>query len=273
MGEPARPDVDRPRNRRGRPQHLHPESREGGWRTAQRRVRDFQQRQGSPRRGKMKKMEIIIVGGGIGGLSLALSLHQAGFNVRVYEAVRDLSPLGVGINLQPTAVRELVELGLGDALAETGIATQRLNLYNKFGQLIRSEPRGMAAGYRWPQYSIHRRRLQLLLLRTVRERIGQDHFRSGLTLPAFEQIGRKVRGRFRNRESGAEVIDEADVLIGADGIHSAVRRQLYPDEGNSRFAKQLLWRAAVDADAFLDGRTMAIAGHFHQRVIAYPLAR
>ena len=88
----------------------------------------------------MKKMEIIIVGGGIGGLSLALSLHQAAFKVRLYEAVRDLSPLGVGINLQPTAVRELVELGLGDALAETGIATQRLNLYNKFGQLIRSEP-------------------------------------------------------------------------------------------------------------------------------------
>jgi FAD binding domain len=95
----------------------------------------------------MKKMEIIVVGGGIVGLSLVLSLHHAGYKVRVYEAVRDLLPLGVGINLQPTAVRELVELGLGDALTETGIATQRLNLYNKFGQLIRSEPRGLAAGY------------------------------------------------------------------------------------------------------------------------------
>jgi 5-methylphenazine-1-carboxylate 1-monooxygenase len=221
----------------------------------------------------MKNMEIIVVGGGIGGLSLALSLHQAGITVRVYEAVRDLSPLGVGINLQPTAVRELVELGLGDALAGTGIATQQLNLYNKFGQLIRSEPRGMAAGYRWPQYSIHRGLLQLLLLRAVRERIGQDHFRSGLGFNAFEQIGRRVQARFRNRESGAEVIDEADVLIGADGIHSAVRRQLYPAEGNPRFAKQLLWRAAVEADAFLDGLTMVIAGHFHQRIIAYPLAR
>ncbi len=94
----------------------------------------------------MKKLEVIVVGGGISGLSLALSLHQAGFEIRVYEAVRHLSPLGVGINLQPTAVRELVELGLGHALAETGIATQRLNLYNKFGQLIRSERRiSMAA--------------------------------------------------------------------------------------------------------------------------------
>lgn len=221
----------------------------------------------------MKQMEIIIVGGGIGGLSLALSLHQAGIKVRVYEAVRELSPLGVGINLQPAAVRELTELGLGDALAETGIATQRLNLYNKFGQLIRSEPRGMAAGYRWPQYSIHRGRLQFLLLEAVRARIGEDHFRSGLGFTAFEETGGKVRGRFRDRSTGAEVTDEADVLIGADGIHSAVRCQLYPAEGNPRFARQLLWRAAIDAEAFLDGHTMVIAGHFHQRIIAYPVAR
>jgi 5-methylphenazine-1-carboxylate 1-monooxygenase len=98
----------------------------------------------------MKKPRVIVVGGGIGGLSLALSLHQAGIKVRLYEAVRDPLPLGVGINLQPTAVRELTELGLGDALAEIGIGTQRLNLCNKFGQLIHSEPRGLAAGYRWP---------------------------------------------------------------------------------------------------------------------------
>jgi 2-polyprenyl-6-methoxyphenol hydroxylase-like FAD-dependent oxidoreductase len=219
----------------------------------------------------MRSMEAIVVGGGIGGLSAALSLHQAGIAVRVYEAVRDLSPLGVGINLQPTAVRELIELGLGDALAQTGIATQRLSFFNKLGQLICSEPRGISAGYRWPQYSIHRGQLQLLLLQALRERIGAANFHCGLTFTAFEQHHDRVSARFRDVESGAELLDDGDILIGADGIHSAVRRQLYPNEGNPRFARQVLWRAAVEAEPFLGGREMIIAGHFHQRIIVYPV--
>jgi 5-methylphenazine-1-carboxylate 1-monooxygenase len=220
----------------------------------------------------MKSLEVIIAGGGIGGLSLALSLHQAGIAVRVYEAVRDLAPFGAGINLQPTAVRELTELGLADALAEVGMATRELNFFNKFGQLICSEPRGLLAGYRWPQYSIHRGKLQMLLLRASRERIGPDNFRSGLKFIKFEQHGDRVCARFRDSD-GVELRDDADVLVGADGIHSAVRRQLYPAEGEPRFANQLLWRAAVDAEPFLGGRTMIIAGHFHQRIIAYPVGQ
>jgi 5-methylphenazine-1-carboxylate 1-monooxygenase len=219
----------------------------------------------------MKRLQVIVAGGGIGGLSLALSLHQAGIAVRVYEAVRDPSSLGVGINLQPTAVRELTELGLGDVLSATGIATQRLNLCNKFGQLIHGEPRGIAAGYRWPQISIHRGQLQLLLIRAVRDRIGAENFRSGLRFSGFEQRGNKVVARFIDRDSGSELTDEADILVGADGIHSAVRRQLYPAEGEPRFAQQILWRAAIEAEPFLDGQTMVIAGHFHQRIIVYPI--
>jgi 5-methylphenazine-1-carboxylate 1-monooxygenase len=218
----------------------------------------------------MRNMEVIIAGGGIGGLSLALSLHQAGIAVRVYEAVRDPAPFGAGINLQPTAVRELTELGLADALAAAGLATRELSFFNKFGQLICSEPRGLLAGYRWPQYSIHRGKLQMLLLRALRERIGPENFRGGFRFAAFEQRGDRVHARFRDSD-GAELRDDADVLVGADGIHSAVRRQLYPAEGEPRFAKQILWRTAVDAEPFLGGSTMVIAGHFHQRIVAYPI--
>jgi 5-methylphenazine-1-carboxylate 1-monooxygenase len=217
-------------------------------------------------------MKVIVVGGGIGGLTLALSLHQAGIAVRVYEAVRDPAPLGVGINLQPAAVRELTELGLADELARTGIATQELSYFNKLGQLIWNEPRGRSAGYEWPQYSIHRGRLQLLLLRVVRERLGEDNFRSGLRLVSFEQNSNQVRAVFRDSRTGAEALDGGDVLVGADGLHSTVRRQLYPREGEPRFARQMLWRAAVDAEPFLGGRTMIVAGHFDQRIIAYPMA-
>ena len=218
-------------------------------------------------------MDAIVAGGGISGLSLALSLHQAGIGVRVYEAVADLAPRGVGINLQPTAVRELTELGLGGALARIGVATRQLSYFNKLGQLISSEPRGLPAGYRWPQYSIHRGQLQLLLLEAVLQRIGGENFRGGLRLTDFEQRGDRVCTRFRDSATGAEWQDEADILIGADGIHSAVRRQLYPAEGDPRYAQQILWRAAVDAELFLGGHTMIIAGHFHQRVIAYPIGR
>jgi 2-polyprenyl-6-methoxyphenol hydroxylase-like FAD-dependent oxidoreductase len=218
-------------------------------------------------------MDVIIVGGGIAGLTLALSLDQAGIASRLYESVADPAPLRVGINLQPTAVRELSELWLGDELARTGIATRALAYFNKHGQLIRNEPRGIAASYRWPQYSIHRGALQALLLRAARERVGAANIRCGWRLVGFEQRADKVTARLVDSRTGEEVVDTADILVGADGIHSAVRRQLYPGEGEPRFARQILWRAAVEAEPFLDGATMIIAGHFHQRVIAYPMGR
>jgi len=216
-------------------------------------------------------MDVIVVGAGIAGTTAALSLHQAGIPVRVYEAVRDPAPLGVGINLQPTAVRELTELGLGDELARTGIPTGVLSYFNKFGQLIYSEKRGVAAGYNWPQYSIHRGRLQSLLLQATRQRIGEHNVRDGLRLSAFRQEGDRVIATFRDSLSGTTHVEDADVLIGADGIHSAVRHVLHSGEGEPRFQQQILWRAAIETDAFLGGRTMIVAGHFHQRVVIYPI--
>ena len=217
-------------------------------------------------------MKVLVIGGGIGGLTMALSLHQVGIPVRVYEAVHEVTPLGVGINLQPNAVRELEELGLGDGLARVGTATQELCYFNKFGQLIWREPRGRAAGFNWPQYSIHRGFLQVLLAEAARARLGAENLRTGHLFTTFVERGDKVVATFVDRHTGVTIAeDEGDILIGADGIHSAVRRQLYPGEGEPHFAGQILWRAAVDAAPFRGGASMAIAGYFHQRVVAYPI--
>src|SRR6516165_4337932 len=136
-------------------------------------------------------MEVIVVGGGIAGLTMALSLHQAGI-----------------------AVRELTELRLADELARSGTAIHQWSLFNKFGQLIWSEKRGLSAGYKWPQYAIHRGQLQSILLRAVRERIGEEHFRSGLRFKDFEQDRDRIAARFCDSRSQTHVIDEADILIG-----------------------------------------------------------
>jgi 5-methylphenazine-1-carboxylate 1-monooxygenase len=216
-------------------------------------------------------MKVIIVGGGISGLTLAMSLHQIGVEVRIYEAAREVTPLGVGINVQPNAVRELTELGLGEKLAKIGIATEALSFFNKFGQPVWREQRGRAAGFAWPQYSIHRGRLQVMLAEAARAQIG-DALRTGHVFQKFIERGGKVVANFADRNGAIIAEDEADILVGADGIHSAVRRQFYPDEGEPNFAGQILWRAAVETPPFLGGATMIIAGHFHRRIVAYPIA-
>jgi len=219
-------------------------------------------------------MKAMIVGAGIGGLAMALSLHAAGIDVVVYETVLDIKALGVGINLQPNAVRELIELGLGDALAGTAIETAELRYYNKHGQLIWSEPRGLAAGYLWPQYSISRGDLQMILLNAVRQRIGADKVLTGHHLRSFEQDGSGVTARFIDRASGRELPPErGDILIGCDGIRSTMRSQLYPSEGIPVSSGYVQWRGTIEAEPFLDGRTNAIIGFSGCRGVAYPIGK
>ena len=171
-------------------------------------------------------MTVLIAGGGIAGLTLALSLHQVGVDCRVYEATETIQPLGVGINTLPHAVRELTELGLQDALTATAIPTAELAYFSKRGQPIWSEPRGLAAGYHWPQFSIHRGTLQLILLDAVKQRLGADAVLTGHRLTGWDETATGVRAQFANGQTA-----DGTLLIAADGIHSAARARLYPNEG------------------------------------------
>lgn len=217
-------------------------------------------------------MAVLIIGAGIAGLTAALSLHQIGVDARVFESVDTIEPLGVGINTLPHAVRELTELGLSDKLAETAIPTAELAYYSKHGKLIWTEPRGRAAGYNWPQFSIHRGTLQMLLLQAARERLGVDHIITGHPLVAWEDTGDGVRASFANRRTGAKTEAHGELLLAADGIHSTVRAQLYPHEGAPVWKGAILWRGVTGGPSFLTGRTMAMIGHEHQKFVCYPIS-
>src|SRR3954471_24400556 len=174
-------------------------------------------------------MTVLIAGGGIGGLTLALSLHPIGVPARGVESVSELKPLGVGINVLPHAVRELIELGLMDRLDAAGGRTCELAYFSKHGKPIWSEPRGTEAGYKWPQFSIHRGTLQQILLDAATERLGKDNILTSHHLSGWTETDNGVRAEFIDKSTGkAAGHHDGALLIAADGIHSAVREKLYP---------------------------------------------
>jgi 5-methylphenazine-1-carboxylate 1-monooxygenase len=218
-------------------------------------------------------MKALIIGGGIGGMATALSLEAAGIDVQVFEQAPAIKALGVGINLQPNAVRELIELGLGDKLKSVAIETSTLGYYNRFGQLIWSEPRGRAAGYNWPQYSIDRGDLHMMLLGAVRAREGEQCIFTGHKFVSFEQTGASVIANFIDGSTGQRLPShKGDLLIGADGIYSAVRAQLYPQEGPPISSGRIQWRGVVEAEPFLDGRSHVTIGSRNCRAVIYPIS-
>ncbi|MES2104482.1 MAG: flavin-dependent oxidoreductase [Pseudomonadota bacterium] len=217
-------------------------------------------------------MKVAIAGAGIGGLVLGLMLRERGIEVEIFEAVGEIKPLGVGINLLPHASQQLCELGLEDCLSQQGIQTSSLTYFNKFGQQIWSEPRGRAAGYGSPQFSIHRGELQMSLLDTAIARIGREHIHQGHAFQSFVQDGGKVRSTWLRRADNAEITAESDILVGADGIHSAVRKFVYPHGDQPRFSGRMLWRGITEAPPYMDGRSMFMAGHQDQKFVAYPIS-
>jgi 5-methylphenazine-1-carboxylate 1-monooxygenase len=218
-------------------------------------------------------MHVVIVGGGIGGLTLALMLKARRIPCEVFEASTRIRELGVGINVLPHAIAELGELGLLERLDAVGVRTRELIYANRFGQEIWREPRGLDAGYEVPQFSIHRGRLQGVLHAAAIERLGRKAIRTGHVFSAFEQGEGSVKARFKRTAGGARITVAGDVLVGCDGIHSSVRRQLFPHDVGLRWNGVLMWRGATEARGFLDGRTMIVAGGFNNKLVLYPIGK
>ena len=212
-------------------------------------------------------MTVLIAGGGIAGLTLGLTLHQIGVPFKVFEAARELKPMGVGINLQPNAVRELFDLGLEAELDTIGVRTQSLGFFSKLGNTIWEEPRGMDAGYAWPQFSVHRGELQMLLYRTLLDRAGPDVIETNARAVGWADTGTEAKLQLADgrHASGA-------LVVAADGIHSALRAVEYPDEGAPIWDGRILWRATTRAPLFRGEGAMVMIGHDDLRFVSYPIS-
>lgn len=219
-------------------------------------------------------MKITIIGGGIGGLTTALCLHKAGFEVKVFESVKEIKPLGVGINALPHCVRVLTNLGLQDKIAQNAVETSNLDYFNRYGQQFWTEPRGRFAGYKWPQFSVHRGVLQMILFEEVIKQLGEDSIIKNHHLSYFEQDENNVTAHFIDKDTGKSLSEEvSDILIGADGINSVVRHQLYPNEGAPVYSENVLYRGTTVMKPFLDGNTMAMIGSLKQKMVVYPISQ
>ena len=217
-------------------------------------------------------MKVLIAGAGIGGLTLGLSLHQVGVPFRIFEAVEKLRPLGVGINLQPHAVRELYELGLAKELDAFGLRTEEVAYFSAQGGAIWSEPRGKFAGYNWPQYSVHRGDLQMLLFDTLLARAGADCIQCGTALDGWLDTADGVSISLTDRVRGAPLERQTGgVLVAADGINSSARALLFPDEGAANWSGVMMWRGVSVGPKFLSGRTMAMVGRKACKFVCYPI--
>ena len=218
-------------------------------------------------------MKITIAGGGIGGLTLALLLHKNGIECEVYEAASEIAPLGLGINLLPHCTRVLDDIGLTSALENKAVITKEAVFFNRYGQLIYREPAGKWAGYKYSQFSVHRADLHNALLKAFDERIGNDKLHLGHKATGFEQSDGAVTVHFEDTDTGQALGPvKADIAIGADGLHSAFRKQLHPNEGAPIYSGVKMWRGAAITPPCLTGASMARAGWLTSgKMVIYPI--
>jgi 5-methylphenazine-1-carboxylate 1-monooxygenase len=216
---------------------------------------------------------VIIAGGGIGGLATALTLHQIGVPCIVFEAVRELRPLGVGINLQPNAVRELYDLGFTAAdLDRCGVPAREWALVGLNGNDIYAEPRGLLAGYAWPQYAVHRGRFHMLLHEQLLARAGPQSVRPGSRVTGYRQEPGGGVTAFVTHADGATSQARGALLIGADGIHSAIRAQMHPGQPPIHWGGAVMWRGTTWAKPIRTGASFVGLGTHRHRIVFYPIS-
>ena len=222
----------------------------------------------------MNNTRVMIAGGGIGGLALALTLHQIGVPCVVFEAVEELRPLGVGINIQPNAVRELYDLGIGAReFDQVGVPAKEWALLGQNGQEIYSEQRGMLAGYNWPQYAVHRGEFHMLLYRTFCARAGADAVRLGQQVTGYENNSDGTVTALIKQRDGSVIREVGALLIGADGIHSNVRAQMHPDQPPIHWGGAIMWRGTSLAKPIRTGSSFIGLGTHRQRMVIYPISQ
>ncbi len=221
----------------------------------------------------MSQQDVIILGGGIGGLTFALELHKRGIPFRVFEAAPEFRPLGVGLNLLPHAMTSLANLGLLDALMAKGVETKEYRFYTRNGQLVHTDPRGRAAGYDVPQCSIHRGDFHQVLIDAVLERAGPDSIgmrHKGLSVAQTED---EAIVHFTDTVTGYALPDvRGAVVVACDGVHSVVRRQFHPEEAVPRYEGTMNYRGTTKWPPFLTGATMIYLGTTETgKLILYPI--
>ena len=216
-------------------------------------------------------MTILVAGGGIAGLTFALTCHEIGLDVEVFEAAPEIKSLGVGINLQPNAVRELYQLGLADDLEQIGIEAEEWALFFYGAHPVWTEARGTLAGYNWPQFSVHRGQFHLRLLTAVQHRLGEACVKTDARLCHYENHDGGVTAFFEN-SNGESFSREGDLLIGADGIHSSVRQQMHPDQGPVNWSGAVMWRGVSRYAPPRNKNSFVFVGGIAQRFICYPVS-
>ncbi|APE44498.1 flavin-dependent oxidoreductase [Sulfitobacter alexandrii] len=221
----------------------------------------------------MTENRVMIAGGGIGGLALGLTLHQIGVPFTIFESVAALRPLGVGINLQPNAVRELFEMGITAAeLDRVGVPAREWALVGQLGQEIYAEPRGLLAGYNWPQYAMHRGQLQMLLAQLLMDRAGPDAIRLGSRVTGYETADGGGVTAIVSDADGTQRRERGRLLIGADGIHSRVRAQMHPDQPPIHWGGAVMWRGTSMVKPVRTGSSFIGLGTHRQRMVIYPIS-